>query len=292
VIIDRLESRLFLAAQPTLVWHINGDRNGRPTDDTIVISANASDTKLVAEVNGKIVSTVLKSRVAEIRVNGLAGNDNITINLGPADANIPVTVAGGAGNDSIQGGAGDDYLNGASGNDTIDGGGGNDSIFGGVGNDLLTGNDGNDTLDGGLGNDTLAGGMGDDLLIGGTGNDQLSGGWGNDSIMGNAGRDVLDGGAGSDTLDGGQGANIIYHEQGDHWHHRQYDTSRADVHDNPLVKATDQTALKQWIIDSAVQRWQWELGWRPEQRRFDQLRRDQCRQLAHALRHQQPSARR
>jgi Ca2+-binding RTX toxin-like protein len=71
------------------------------------------------------------------------------------DAEIPMTLFGGAGEDSIVGGAGDDV---------IDGGSGDDSLGGGLGDDRILGQNDDDDLYGGGGADTLTGGEGNDSL--------------------------------------------------------------------------------------------------------------------------------
>jgi Ca2+-binding RTX toxin-like protein len=82
---------------------------------------------------------------------------------------------------------------GRDGNDSIDGGPLNDSIQGNVGNDTLHGEDGNDTLTDG---DAFYGTGGNDGLYGDGGNDRLDGG----SATTGVGGDVLDGGSDTDTL--------------------------------------------------------------------------------------------
>ena len=129
-----------------------------------------------------------------------------------------LSLAGGAGNDTLNGGNGNDTLDGAGGNDRLTGGNGNDLLIGGAGNDQLFGGAGQDRLQGGNGNDRLEGGTEDDDLRGGGGRDTLSGGSGNDSLsgddsddslMGEAGDDTLTGGSGADTLDGGDGNDLL-----------------------------------------------------------------------------------
>lgn len=62
-----------------------------------------------------------------------------------AHENLPMTIYGEGGNDTLNGGQKDDRL------------------YGGEGNDILYGKDGNDFLDGGAGNDLLSGWSGDDI---------------------------------------------------------------------------------------------------------------------------------
>ncbi len=88
--------------------------------------------------------------------------------------NLPNSIQGTAGADTLKGTAGDDLISGLAGNDTLQGLGGNDVLQGGNGNDSLAGGAGNDSLTGGAGNDLLVGGLDDDLLLGGAGNDRFT----------------------------------------------------------------------------------------------------------------------
>jgi Ca2+-binding RTX toxin-like protein len=139
------------------------------------------------------------------------GPDNIR-----GELDLPNTIAGQAGNDTLEGGhfgdliegqLDEDFLFGAEGNDTLLGGRGNDFLMGGLGHDLLDGGAGNDRLDGGEGHDTLRGGSGDDSLFASasySGQPQsamLLGGFGHDSLVGEIGSSVTYiGGAGNDTI--------------------------------------------------------------------------------------------
>jgi Ca2+-binding RTX toxin-like protein len=119
--------------------------------------------------------------VSLIVVNGLGGNDHITIGSG---INIAAEINGDAGNDHISGGSGNDVLAGGPGNDHINGRGGDDLIRGDAGNDKLEGEAGNDIVLGGAGNDHFSGGDGRDMLIGGASNDHLNGGANDDILIG------------------------------------------------------------------------------------------------------------
>ena len=120
--------------------------------------------------------------------------------------NLPTTILGFSGDDSIVGGTN---------NDTLYGGFGDDTISGGAGNDYIAGEYGDDRLNGGSGDDILSGGFGDDYISGGEGNDIIYGGFGNDSIYGEAGDDKIYGDAGNDTLQGGAGNDTYYFGLGD-----------------------------------------------------------------------------
>ncbi len=128
------------------------------------------DSAVPLEVGGTIcentpgVPTELVCRaplVAGFEVNGGEGDDSVSV---AAAIELPVTMRGGAGNDTLIGGAGPDKLIGGDGNDKLSGRGGNDMIFGGHGSDELLGGPGNDVLRGGP-LDTLRGGPGHNTLI-------------------------------------------------------------------------------------------------------------------------------
>ncbi len=203
--------------------------NGTTGNDTINISISGSE--LVMTVNGTTTRRAL-DLVSSLTVNGLEGNDSITlagdvvpatVNGGAGDDSITGPnnasrlngdaghdyVLGGSGNDSIYGGtdndtltgaAGRDIIHGEDGNDRINGGHHDDAIYGGAGEDRLYGNGGNDVLDGGGHVDRIWAGDGDDMLIGGGGNDRLLGEVGNDTLVGNAGTDFYVGGSGTDRV--------------------------------------------------------------------------------------------
>jgi hypothetical protein len=95
--------------------------------------------------------------VAGFEVNAGTGDDSVIVSNAVA---IPVTMRGGAGDDTLVGGGGADKLLGGEGGDRLVGRGGGDLIFGGPGNDSIYGGSGEDTLRGGPGNDFLSGGFG------------------------------------------------------------------------------------------------------------------------------------
>jgi hypothetical protein len=66
------------------------------------------------------------------------GNDN----LGTTGVTLPISVAGGGGNDVLAGGSGRDVLAGGPGNDTLNGGRGVDDYFGETGDDIVEARDG------------------------------------------------------------------------------------------------------------------------------------------------------
>lgn len=99
--------------------------------------------------------------VAGFEFNAGPGDDSISVSR---VIDIPVTVRGGPGADTLIGGGGPDKLIGGDGNDRLSGRGGDDLIFGGPGADTITGGSGNDTLRGGLGADSIDGGMGENSI--------------------------------------------------------------------------------------------------------------------------------
>jgi hypothetical protein len=149
---------------------------GTAGDDKIRISIAKDTSKLAVKVNGTTTLFSIAS-ITKIKVDGLAGDDDICVKRG---VSVATEISGGDGNDKIRGGAGNDLLS------------------GGGGNDKLCGNAGDDVLGGGAGDDTLHGGKGNDSLLGGDGNDKVRGGKGNDALDGNKGHDRLRGGPGSD----------------------------------------------------------------------------------------------
>lgn len=109
---------------------------------------------------------------------------------------IPMSIHGDGGNDTIIGSIGNDRIFGDAGTDVLLGGLGNDTITGGAGDDVIVGDAGNDNLNGEAGADTIVGGSGNNTLLGGAGNDLLIGGEDNDLLNGQGGQDRLFGGGG------------------------------------------------------------------------------------------------
>ncbi|WP_448602064.1 Calx-beta domain-containing protein [Thermoleptolyngbya sp.] len=128
------------------------------------------------------------------------------------DAQSPLPVQLGPGNDSVPGGGILDL----SGVDVIYGGAGSDTLRTGPSDDTARGEDGNDALYGEDGDDILLGEAGDDLLFGGDSatksqpireyprpaGDYLNGGSGNDTLYGEGGWDIIDGMEGDDVIYG------------------------------------------------------------------------------------------
>jgi len=105
----------------------------------------------------------------DLKVNGTAGNDAITVNKNKLTGLLDVTVNGALLNAvdplAVTGAI---VVNGFDGNDKLLIGATvttNASLAGGAGNDTLTGGGGNDTFTGGAGNDALTGGKGNDAYV-------------------------------------------------------------------------------------------------------------------------------
>jgi Ca2+-binding RTX toxin-like protein len=77
---------------------------------------------------------------------------------------VPVTLHGGAGRDTLLGGSGNDMVAGGPGEDLLGGRGGDDAIYGGPGADVLKGGPGDDILRGGPGRDEVLGGAGSNVV--------------------------------------------------------------------------------------------------------------------------------
>ena len=227
--IESLESRTMLAADLAggILTVIGSDANDNIQVQVATAGPNSGD--LQVDING-VQSFFTVAQVTEIVIQGLKGNDQITVD---DNVTIGTTIFGGKGNDTIKGGSGSDTIHGEAGNDTIDGSFGADLIYGGIGNDTLhggaesdhvlgdAGNDAiwgdedNDFLGGGNGNDTIDGEEGDDSCSGGNGKDTIRGGDDNDSLFGDNGKDILWGGDDDDYMEGGNSSDDCHGEAGD-----------------------------------------------------------------------------
>ena len=189
---------------------------------------------LGADLDGDVAPDVTWSATERLSVTGLSGDDDLEFGGDGADLgdplDIPVTLNGGDGDDTLRGGAAADAFAGGPGEDVVtyddrtaavsatlngladDGAAGEgdrigtdvEDLVGGSGNDTLTGDLRDNVLDAGPGNDAVTGGRGGDTLTGGPGNDSVAGGDGDDSLDEAApanGTDVLSGGDGSDAVD-------------------------------------------------------------------------------------------
>ena len=127
------------------------------TDASLTIDGSALDNNSITLANGEVL-TVTSS-----------------------DANVALTITGGASHDSLTTNDGTDYIDGGFGNDAINAGGGKDTIYGGSGIDTIKGQGGVDYIDAGAGNDVIevstianfktSGGV--ETVYGGSGTDTL-----------------------------------------------------------------------------------------------------------------------
>ena len=116
--------------------------------DTLAESRDGNFVASTSSLTGAGVDSF--SSIEALKLTGGPGDN--TFNTEPFKG--PVTLDGGAGNDSLTGGASDDVLIGGAGNDSLMGNQGNDRLLGGDGNDTLNGGPGTDFGDGGPGTDT------------------------------------------------------------------------------------------------------------------------------------------
>ena len=126
-------------------------------EQTLAIVNQPSTYVLDIGNNGTADFTFDRSTFSKIEVDAKGGNDRIDLINGGGALDKPITVDGGAGNDTLRGAAGAEKLLGGSGDDDIDGNIGDDTVDGGTGNDRIEWDpgDGSDTVDGASGTDAL-----------------------------------------------------------------------------------------------------------------------------------------
>ncbi len=116
---------------------------------------------------------------AGVRVNLAGGDDSSYVSSDLP--NVPIAIAGGAGNDWLRADTQATTLDGGPGDDRLDGGKGPDALLGGDGKDQLDGREGSDRLDGGAGDDVLNGDANKspspDSIDGGPGYDTIESDW-------------------------------------------------------------------------------------------------------------------
>lgn len=128
------------------------------------VTIDASNVPGSVQITPSKVSVPANASVTALLVNVLDMNDTVTVMTDLAGR--PVSIYGGAGNDTI------DAIPVLS-RTVLLGEDGNDLIYAGTGGSLILGGPGNDDLRGREGNDSINGGEGDDLIEGGAGNDVL-----------------------------------------------------------------------------------------------------------------------
>lgn len=195
------------------------DVNGRVAvdctdgNDRVTFRQNGGFVSVYREDGGRVLP---RGQLTSLSIDFEGGND--LLRLISANSQLPMSIIGGAGDDTIVTAAGLDTIDGGEGNDLLSGGAGDDLIIGGAGNDSLHAGDGDNILFGGDGDDYLKSGPGRDSLWGEAGNDELRAGFGNDFLHGGAGKDKLFGQQGNDRLfgskspdamDGGPGSDLL-----------------------------------------------------------------------------------
>jgi Ca2+-binding RTX toxin-like protein len=202
---------LSVGAQLNKVFYIGAGDN----DGDIVVSTRITTPSFYFfgfTFNGwTYTRTQLFTGVTSITGTAGMGDDEIYVS---SAVTKPVTLQGGAGNDTIVGGSGNDSISGGADNDVIAGGAGNDTLHGNDDNDTIQGNDGNDTIQGDAGTDRLFGDRGDDAIYGGIGIGFLFGGVGADLLVGDTGVDTIQGGPGRDRIRGGRGRDLLHGDDG------------------------------------------------------------------------------
>jgi Ca2+-binding RTX toxin-like protein len=120
-------------------------------DDDVVSFSFPNDRIAQVIVNG-VIFEFERAYVSGFGATLGSGDDVVTVHR---SVDVPVSLYGEEGDDTLIGGAGDD---------DIDGGAGNDTLTGRSGDDLIEGGPGQDELDGGAGRDNMIGGDGVDWL--------------------------------------------------------------------------------------------------------------------------------
>jgi hypothetical protein len=121
---------------------------GDGVDDDVTISQTPSGEIVVSRAGGGIAAAaapcsgggaaITCPAAQGISADLAAGNDKLT----PLAVAVPITAAGGPGDDTLTGGAAADVLAGGSESDTLSGGAGVDEYFGETGGDIIVSRDG------------------------------------------------------------------------------------------------------------------------------------------------------
>ena len=147
------------AAQNSIHIWLSSDRHSYVIDSVVPLEVGGNVCENTPGMPTEL--TCKASLVAGFEVNGGESDDWVLVS---GAIELPVTMRGGPGNDTLIGGSGPDKLIGGEGNDKVAGRGGSDLLYGGPGNDELLGGAGNDVLRGG-GTDVMNGGSGHNTLI-------------------------------------------------------------------------------------------------------------------------------
>jgi Ca2+-binding RTX toxin-like protein len=214
----------------------NDDLNAGSGSDTLNVSGDSHFSITATNTAGAGNDT--HNGFEQAVLTGGIGNNR----LDATEADIPVTLNGLGGNDTLLSGSSIDRLDGGDGIDFVEITGTNivltdvsapaatgdtlisveslqlvasgaNSLIDASGYTLgpvtIIGSGGNDTLKGGAENDFILAGSGFDVVTGGAGDDFITGNAGNDSLSGDDGDDTIIGGSGRDTLAGGRDADVL-----------------------------------------------------------------------------------
>lgn len=143
--IQALEARRLLSASVSLAASGALTVNGTSGNDVIRITLDAVNPRQLDVVVNGATQSFTASSVSSITVNAGAGNDDVEVLELNDPINVPMTLLGGAGNDTLVGGSGNDYIDGGSGNDTVAGEAGSNILIGGSGTNRIV-SEGNDTV--------------------------------------------------------------------------------------------------------------------------------------------------
>ena len=149
------ETISFLGATGTLMTRQTGEVGASIANlgkgDLIDLRSLAFAGNATATFAGGVLTVKSGAASETLRLAGLAATTQFGVAKDAAGTGTaismgaPLTLVGGAGNDTLTGGPVDDSLVGGGGNDTLIGGGGNDTLNGGAGVDSMVGGTGNDT---------------------------------------------------------------------------------------------------------------------------------------------------
>src|SRR6185437_2573894 len=143
--IQTLEPRRLLSASVSLAAGGALTVNGTPGNDLIRITLDAVNPRQLDVIVNGATQSFTASSVSAITVNAGSGNDDVEVLELNGPINVPMTLLGGAGNDTLVGGSGNDYIDGGAGNDTIAGEAGTNILIGSSGTNRLV-SEGTDTL--------------------------------------------------------------------------------------------------------------------------------------------------
>jgi hypothetical protein len=226
---------------------------GEPTLGSVEVQTFDNDpidpASLPANCTAASTTDYTCTGVTSLTANGGSLPDTLNADSNPPIADIPVTLNGGDGNDSLSAGTGGATLNGGNGDDSLTGNGtGNDVLSGGAGSDTLSPSNGTDQVSGGAGVDEVIYSDNMDnatftavvaapvsVSLDGLANDGYAGNnsniatdvedvsidetnctgltepcaYGNAAITGDSGPNSLSGGSGNDTITGGGGGDFM-----------------------------------------------------------------------------------